>query len=375
MKITSVDASCVAADEASSTRPGSWLADTIMANPMSIYPRYKKERSSWLDTFPRALIEIATDEGLVGLGTATGGEAAAAVINGHLAGLLVGEDPTDIERLWDEMFRSSLPYGRKGLPIMAISGVDEALWDLLGKAAGLPVYRLLGGACRDDIPVYETTTNPEDWRALEGFGVKVTLPFGPADGRSGLAADVELVKECREIVGPDREIMLDCWMGLDVEFTRRLIDLVEPLEVRWVEEPLLPDDYRGYEALGRIDSPVAIASGEHEFTRWGFVTLIETGGVTILQPDVAWVGGISEARRICVLASGYHLNVIPHTGANQAAALHLMKSQVNTPFAEFLRVPGQRSAVEGVPEPVSGRTRPKEEPGLGTYRSTKAEHL
>jgi L-rhamnonate dehydratase len=292
------------------------------------------------------------------------------MINQHLARLLVGEDPADIERLWDQMFRSMLPYGRKGLPIMALSGVDHALWDVAGKAAGVPVYRLLGGACRDDLAVYETTNDRTDWQQSEGLGIKLAIPYGPSDGKEGLARNVELIRECRETIGSDKEIMLDCYMAFDVEYTRRLIGLVEPLEVRWVEEPLAPDDYRGYEQLGRIDSPVSIATGEHEFTRWGFVTLIETGGVTILQPDVAWVGGISETVRICTLASSYHLDVIPHGGSLQAGALHVMKSQVNTPFAEWVRTWDRAAgrpvpAIGGVPDPVAGRIRPSDEPGLG----------
>ena len=348
----------------------SWLGSTVIANPMSIYPQYHSHRSSWSAGFPNVLISITTDDGLVGIGTASGGEATVAIVNGHLVRFLEGADPADIERLWDEMFRSSLPYGRKGLPIMAISGVDEALWDLLGKAAGVPVYRLLGGACRADLPIYQTTNDREDWAEPEGFGIKLALRYGPADGKEGLTRNLELVRECREAVGPELEIMLDCYMGLDVEYTRRLIDLVAPFGVRWVEEPLPPDDYRGYELLGKIDSPVSIATGEHEFTRWGFVTLIETGGVTVLQPDVGWVGGISEARRICALASSYHLKVVPHAGALQAGALHLMKSQVNTPFAEWVRTWDRakgrpRPAIEGVPDPRGGRIAPSDEPGLG----------
>ena len=146
MKITAVEAVMFRSVDVG--QAPSWLGSTVIANPMSIYPQYHSHRSSWSDGFPNVLISITTDDGLVGIGTASGGEATVAIVNGHLVRFLKGADPADIERLWDEMFRSSLPYGRKGLPIMALSGVDEALWDLLGKAAGVPVYRLLGGACR-----------------------------------------------------------------------------------------------------------------------------------------------------------------------------------------------------------------------------------
>jgi L-rhamnonate dehydratase len=367
VKITAVEATTYRSKGGSTP---SWLSSTVIANPMSIYPDYHAQRSSWGNHFPSVLIRIQTDEGVEGLGTAIGGDASAAMINQHLAKLLIGQDPSDVERLWDQMFRSTLPYGRKGLPIMAISGVDHAIWDVLGKAAGVPVYRLLGGQTKESLAVYETTNDRDDWRQTEGLGIKLAIPYGPADGKEGLLKNTELVRECRDTIGPEREIMLDCYMAFDVEYTRRLIDLVEPLGVRWVEEPLAPDDYRGWEQLGKIDSPVSIATGEHEFTRWGFVTLIETGGVTILQPDVAWVGGITETVKICHLASSYHLSVIPHGGSLQAGALHVMLSQVNTPFAEWVRTWDRatgrpEAAITGIPDPEGGRIRPSDEPGLG----------
>lgn len=194
-----------------------------------MYPRYHDRRSSWTAPFPGVLVRVQTDDGIEGLGTAVGGRASVALINEHYARLLVGEDPVDIERLWDQLYRASLPYGRRGVPVMAISGVDAALWDILGKAAGEPVYRLLGGATRDDLPIYQTTNDPTDWEQTEGVGIKLAIPYGPHDGKEGLAENRRLVQECRDTVGPDKEIMLDCYMAWDVEYTRRMIDLVEPL--------------------------------------------------------------------------------------------------------------------------------------------------
>lgn len=369
MRITAVQAQLVRSR--SPEGRSSWLGETVIANPMSLYPRYHDRRSSWTAPFAAAVVRVETDTGLEGLAMVTGGSAATSIINEHFARLLVGEDPADIERLWDQLYRASLPYGRRGLPVMAISAVDAALWDVLGQAAGVPVYRLLGGATRDDLPLYQTTNDPDDWAETTGVGIKLAIPYGPHDGKEGLTKNRQLVQQCREVIGPGKEIMLDCYMAWDVEYTRRMVELVEPLEVRWIEEPLPPDDYHGYEQLGRIDSPVRIATGEHEYTRWGFATLIGTGGVTILQPDVRWVGGISEARRICHLASSYHLTVVPHAGGLQPEALHLMKSQVNTPLAEWVRTwdrAGGRPAamLDGVPEPEGGRIAPSEAPGLGT---------
>ncbi|MCY0909980.1 MAG: hypothetical protein OWR62_16525, partial [Sulfobacillus thermotolerans] len=238
------------------------------------------------------------------------------------------------------------------------------------KAQNLPVYKLLGGSTKSQIPVYQTTNDPTDWADSAFFGVKLAIPYGPIDGTEGIQGNVALIKACREAIGPTRDIMLDCYMAWDVNYTLRMIDAVEPLGVRWVEEPLPPDDYHGYEQLGKYSTPVAIATGEHEHTRWGFRELIETGGVTILQPDLAWVGGISETRKICAMASAYGLQVIPHAGGLSAAGLHLIKSQVNVPFAEWVRTWDRdkgrpMSVIRGIPDPENGAINPSDDPGLG----------
>lgn len=348
----------------------SWLSETVIANPMSLYPRYAAKRSSWSAPFPTMVIEIDTDEGIQGLSTSDGGNAVQTIVEQHFARLLIGEDPFDIERLWDQMFRASLPYGRKGLSIFALSAVDSALWDILGKALNQPVYRLLGGATKEDMPVYETTNDRVDWDNSEFFGVKLAMPYGPADGREGLLKNRDLVKECRERIGNQRDIMLDCYMAWDVEYTIRMIDAVEPYEVRWIEEALPPDNIQGYEKLARYTGPVALATGEHEYTRWGHRDLLATGAISIFQPDVAWVGGITETRRICALASAWGFIVVPHGGGLQAPALHLIKSQVNCPFVEWVRTWDRKSGrpargVLGIPDPEQGRIQPADEPGLG----------
>jgi L-rhamnonate dehydratase len=348
----------------------SWLGTAVIANPMSIYAPYKSQRASWTAPWGDYVVRVVTDAGVEGVSVLSGGEPAATLVERHFARLLVGQDPQDIERLWDHLFRASLPYGRKGLPVMALSGVDAALWDLVGKAWNQPVYRLLGGSVQDDLPVYQTTNDPDDWVEPGWYGVKLAMPYGPADGWEGLEQNVALVKRCREHLSPTQPIMLDCYMAWDVEYTRRMMDAVAPYGVRWIEEPLPPDDYPGYERLGRYDSPVAIATGEHEYTRWGFRDLINTGGVKVLQPDVMWVGGITEARRVCAMASAYNLPVVPHAGGLQLPALHLMRSQVNCPLVEWVRTwdraqPRPTSRLAGLPDPDRGRLSAPDRPGLG----------
>lgn len=369
MKITQVRCKPLILKEEGNSQP-SWLSETVIANPMSIYPAYAQKRSSWTARFSAVAVMIETDDGIEGLGVTDGGHAVQAIVEEHFSRLLVGEDPFDIERLWDQLFRAASPYDRKGLATMAISAVDSALWDILGKALQQPVYRLLGGATRDDLPVYETTNDRADWENEAFFGVKLAMPYGPVDGREGIFKNRDLVKACRERIGDTRDIMLDCYMAWDVEFTIRMIDAVEPYGVRWIEEALPPDNIKGYEKLAHYTGPIALATGEHEYTRWGHRNLINTGAIAILQPDVAWVGGITEARRICAMASAWGLSVIPHAGGLQAAALHLMKSQVNCPCAEWVRTWDRetgrpKSAILGIPDPEHGRIRPSDQPGLG----------
>ncbi len=371
IKIVSVEAETIHHPD---NPPPSWLGESVIANPMSIYPEYYARRSSWTAPLGEIWVTLTTDEGIVGSGITVGGVPAITIIREHFARFLIGQDAFDIERLWDQMFRASLPYGRRGLVIHAISAVDMALWDIVGQVENLPVYKLLGGSTKARIPVYQTTNDPHDWEDPAFFGVKLAMPYGPIDGVEGILGNVKLIKACRDVIGPHREIMLDCYMAWDVGFTLRMIDAVEPLGVRWVEEPLPPDDYHGYERLGKYSTPVAIASGEHEHTRWGFRDLIETGGVSVVQPDLAWVGGISETRKICAMASAYGLTVVPHAGGLSAAGLHLIKSQVNAPYAEWVRTWDRSKGrpvpvIVGVPDPEDGFINPSDAPGLGiSYR-------
>ena len=371
MRITQVTATPIRVAKAQSA---SWLSESLVANPMSIYPAYRDRRSSWGPQWgAEVLVRIETDEGIEGVGATAPGPAKL-LIEQHFAKLLVGQDPFAIELLWDQLFRSSLPYGRKGLPIMAISAVDVALWDIVGKTTGQPVWRLLGGKIRDRLPVYSTGNDVERYHTLGFRGFKLAMPYGPADGWDGMKANIELVEQTRDVVGPDADIMLDCYMAWNVEYTVRMAHLLEPHRIRWIEECLPPDDYDGYAHLTRTIGSTTIATGEHEYTRWGFKELIARGCCHILQPDLAWVGGITEARKIASMASAWGLDVIPHAGGLQPWALHLIASQPNTPLAECVVIGNQgeddpvRSLypyLSGVPMPENGFIAPSDNAGVG----------
>lgn len=330
--------------EGSAAPGGSWLSETVIANPMSNYPDYFDRRSSWLGMGGRVIVQIIADNGLEGLGESTGGMATASIVHEHLRRILIGKDPRDIEKLWDMMFKVTLPYGRKGIPIMAVSAVDLALWDLIAKARNEPLYMSLGGASKDKVQAYVTGNESKLVKDRGYMGQKLAMPYGPASGWEGMKRNAALVAETRDILGPDMEIMLDCYMAWNVEYTIRMAELVAPYRVKWIEETLPPDDYEGYAEINRKVTSSAIATGEHEYTRYGYKNLIDSKAAQILQPDICWVGGVTEGVKICAMASAAGLPVIPHGGGLQPWALHLVFSQVNVPYAEFAYIHGADKA-------------------------------
>lgn len=351
--------------------PVSWLNQARVSTPMSIYPKFSEKRASWRGPNTQdVFVEVVTDEGLTGLGVTRGGAIVQVIIDQHLRGLLIGSDPRDVELLWEQMYRATLAYGRKGAPIMALSAIDLALWDLLGKWMGQPLYRVLGGAVRDTLPVY--ATHPDSAQlASEGYvGAKMPMAYGPADGKEGLRRNVQKVAEMREAIGPDIDIMVDCWMSWTVDYALDFAREARSLSVRWIEEPLPPDDYDGYAQLRRRVRDTQIATGEHEYTRWGFLELLKRDCADVLQPDVAWCGGVSEIRKVIAMASAFNIPVVPHNGVLQPWATHLMIASQNCPLAEHIvfeadsrvRLP---SMMKGELRPVGGKVRPCDLPGAG----------
>jgi L-rhamnonate dehydratase len=353
--------------------PGSWnTTDVEVANPLSIYPRFKPRRSLfYADDLGPDTVVVETNKGITGFGH--GGPGAAFVVQRHLPKLLVGEDPFQVERLWDIMWRGTLYYGRKGVAVHAISAVDNALWDLVGKALDTPVYRLLGGGSRQRVPCYCTGNNIE--QAVE-FGykkIKLAIPHGPADGEAGLDKNEQLVQRARRLLGPDGEVMLDCWMAFTEAYAEELARRLEPYRVYWMEECLMPDDYAG---MGRLRAKIRstrMATGEHEATRYGFELLADSRAADIWQPDMLWCGGLSELRWIDALARARKVPVIPHGGWRGGSA-HFVFANGNTPWCEtFLPWPGGPKEVYERFEQDNGITRgpegiymhPPERPGFG----------
>ncbi|MCZ6794017.1 MAG: twin-arginine translocation signal domain-containing protein [Planctomycetota bacterium] len=352
---------------------GSWSTGGVeVANPMSIYPKYKPRRSLFMadDLGPEA-VEITTDRGIRGIGF--GGPGAGFVVEKHLTKLLLGEDPFNVERLWDILWRSTLYYGRKGLVVHAISAVDLALWDIVGQALGQPIYKLLGGAARPRIPAYCTGNDIEQHVEFGFKKLKLAIPHGPADGREGMRKNVDLVKRAREALGPDGEIMLDCWMAFTERYTVELAKMLEPYRVYWMEECLPPDDYAGFRRLNRAVRSTRIVTGEHEYTRYGFRLLLEYEAAAIWQPDMNWCGGLTELRRIGALAAAHDIPVILH-GGWRGGGPHYILATPNSPWCEtFMPPPGGPPEVYRRFEEENGVTRgpegiyvrPADRPGFG----------
>jgi L-rhamnonate dehydratase len=350
-----------------------WIDDHI-ATPMSRYPEYRETRSSFgIDVLGSVVVEVESESGEVGIGVSTGGIPACWIIEQHLARFVEGRRPSQVERIWDEMFNGTLFYGRKGLVLNAISAVDLAVWDLLGRERQLPVYELIGGAVRDELVFYATGSRPDLARDMGFVGGKMPLHHAPAEGPAGLRANLELAERMRAAVGDDDFwLAYDCWMSLDVPYTMRLMEGLAPLGFRWVEEVLPPDDYWGYAEIRRRNpTTLMVATGEHESTRYGFRMLLEMGCADILQPDVNWCGGLTELLKISALAEAYNVPIVPH--GSSVYSYHFVVTRTHSPFAEFLMLAPKADEVVPMfapllldePVPRQGRLRVPDTPGFG----------
>ncbi len=354
---------------------GAWSVDKVeVANPMSIYPEFKARRALFFadpGKVPSFTVEITTDKGITGYGG--GGPGGGPVVVDHLAKLLLGRDPFDIERNWDICWRSTMSYGRMGVTMNAISGVDLALWDIVGKALNVPVYKLLGGETKDRIPAYCTGNDIEQHVEFGYSKLKLAIPHGPADGREGMRKNLELVQRARKAVGQDGEVMLDCWMAWTERYTIEMAEMMAPYRVYWMEEVLQPHDYAGFGRLKAQVKSTRIATGEHEYGRYGFRHLLENQSAEIWQPDMNWCGGLTEMRRIGAMAAAYDIPVIPHGGGLNGSS-HYILATTNSPWAElFLPAPGgpkevyqifeENYAISRGPEGIY--MRPLEKPGFG----------
>jgi L-rhamnonate dehydratase len=321
------------------------LPPHFCTNPMDVLQL--TEASMGTFTFHGWLVvEIFTDDGLLGIGNAAlAPPLVKQTIDLYLKPLLIHQNPWDIEFLWQHMYRKTMAFGRKGIAMAAISAVDIALWDILGKSAKQPVYRLLGGRTKPRIPVYASRLYSVELNQLaaeakrykdEGYqATKLRFGWGPTDGAAGMQHNLALVRTVREAVGDGIDVMADAYMGWTLDYAKRMLPLLEPFHLRWLEEPVIPDDIHGYAEL-KSYGRVPIAGGEHEFTVYGFRDLLEARAVDYIQFDTNRVGGITQARKISALAEAYSVPVIPHAG--QMHNYHVVMASLNSPMAEYFPI-------------------------------------
>lgn len=292
------------------------------------------------------VVEVETDEGIIGLGNvALAPRIAKQIIDLYLAPLVIGHDPFDYEYLWQRMYRSTLAWGRKGIGMAALSAIDIAIWDIMGKATGKPVFKLLGGRTKEKIPCYASKLYRVDLDEMQreaqsymdrGFkAVKMRFGYGPKEGPQGVRENIKSVEAVREVIGEDVDLMLECYMGWDLDYAKRILPKLEKFQPRWLEEPVIADDIDGYAELNNMGS-VPISGGEHEFTIFGFRQLLEKRAVSVIQYDTNRVGGITAAHKINALAEAYQVPVIPHAG--QMHNYHLTMSTLASPMSEFFPV-------------------------------------
>ena len=342
------------------------------------------------------LVEIEADERVIGIGEAgVGGGATAGVIEKVLRPILIGEDPLLIEGLWQKMFARTRQFGRRGVVMNAISGIDIALWDIAGKVAKLPLYRLFGG-CRERVEAYASggfyqegksidalAGEAEGYRARGFQGMKMKVGRNPSTQTPlrhlvdhaemcevDPEEDIARVAAVRRALGAKAKLMVDVNCAWSPSFAIEMGRAFEPYKLYWIEEPVATDDIAGsVRVADALATP--IAGYETEIGLYGFRELITRGAIDIVQPDLAWAGGFSECRRIAALAQAHHLMVAPHAFAGAvllAASLHFIASIPNGMVLEFDQNPnGLRD--ELLKEPIradsDGMIKLPERPGLG----------
>ena len=326
-------------------------------------------------------VRIRTRGGLEGLYGAVDKEALP-VLLGPLRALLIGQDALAVERLWDQMFRSNR-HSRASHYMMAISYLDNALWDLRGRHFGAPVFRLLGGATQQPVKVYgsclgfaidpELAASRAAKLAKDGFQLqKWFLGHGPSDGTRGMDLNVQLARALREAVGEDVELMFDAYQGWDLQYALEWCRQVERYRPTWLEEAFPIADLESFERLSRATS-VPLATGEHLYNRWEVQQLLKSNALHYVQADPEWCGGVSETLKIGHLCTVHGAKLVPHCH-NIHGALHIVASQSPAlcPFGEYLinYVPEKLHFMKDAPLTANGWVTLPDRPGFGIELDT-----
>jgi D-galactarolactone cycloisomerase len=335
------------------------------------------------------VVEVETDEGLVGLGEAGFSaeyfSTVGPIINKQLAPMLIGSDPLQIGEIWEQMYQATHLWGRRGVETYAISGIDIALWDLMGKVTGQPVHRLLGST-KTSVRAYFAPSLKPPAQMVPEAEKAVADGFTAMKLRVGLGLDTDraIVREVRNAVGPNVDLMVDANMAYDRRTALRMAKEFEDLGVTWLEEPIRTRSLTQYlddhtwlaERVG-----IPLAGGESLLTRYEYLDAVSRRTFDVLQPDCTTVGGISEAKRVADLASAWNIACIPHigcssgTGIGLAAGLQMILASANSYMVEYDAYggPGWDGLLEEPLAVVDGVLHAPSAPGLGVSLAPDAK--
>jgi L-rhamnonate dehydratase len=349
---------------------------TVSAHPLSIFPEWKHvdvDQCFGPAAYAPFVVELVTSTGVSGFAVNHGGGAMSCqIVRDLYRPFLIGQNPFDSNRIWEQMYRAQLPTDQGGLSYMAMSAVDLALWDLKGKLLERPVYDLIGGRTRDALPCYVTTFPAVmEHMADKGFAaVKIASPWGSADGREGLRKIEGTIAAARDLFGAAPGMMLECYMSWDGDFTLKAAERLRKYDIDWIEDPLLGDaSVTSYRDLRTFLKPMRLAVGNLMWGHSRFYDVITAGAADVIQPELQWAGGLTAALRIAAVARGAGIPIIPHTCG--VYSYHFTMAHIEAPFAEYM-APGdatevvpKRHVIIGEPAPEDGYITLSDAPGFG----------
>ena len=316
---------------------------------------------------------VECEDGSWGFGFSDRGRITASIIDDYIAPNLIGRNVFETEKIYDMMTRILSPIGSNSFSTRAISAVDLALWDLKGKLLGRPIYEILGGSITEKIPLYASSNNTEWLKELGFKNFKRFISWGPRDQLSGINKVEKEIADARDLIGYESELMLDCWLSMDIETTVRVSEQLKPYKLKWIEDALLSESITQYEVLRNRIPQQTLATGEHWYGVHPFSHAASKGIIDILQPDITWVGGLSAIIKIVHIAESAGIDVILHGGGGSAFGQHasygltgISMIECSGPVITPIGVPlEEKDRFPGTPVPKDGTIIPSDAPGFG----------
>ena len=352
--------------------PASWDPWGLM-HPLSYDQAFAGQAERFSPPWGEVVCVATASDGTFGVGMTSQAGPVAPIINDFFGPMITGEPALATEKLWNMMTRSAnSAFGASGIASFAVSAVDLALWDLRGKILGVPVYELIGGPARDRTRCYATSNDLDDPRDRGFEAFKLACTVGPAAATAGIEQTERQVAEARAELGPDADIMLDCWAVHDASYTVRLAEALAPYRLTWIEDYAQPDDWGGYAEVRRRLPSQMLATGERWYTDRVFAHAAAQGLVDVMQPDAQWVGGATAVLKIAAIAAAAGIELAVHGGCNDSYGQHLCHGLPGNRWAEMFlgcgpgeSLMGAWRSTPGMALPTDGWLVPNDAPGFG----------